>query len=304
MNTNTDRRVAVIGLGAMGGAMAATLHRAGWDVTGFDPFDGARAAAADAGIKTTASLEDVAGTPYAVLSLPAASIVETTVPQLLAAPGNRRDHRHHHLRAGHQQAHGRTRRSPGSSLRGRPGLRRPRRRSDGFAERLRRRNRRRPRSCRAGPARPHRRQVQPHRRPRQRQRGQAPQQRPGGGQPGLRGRGPRRRQGLRHRSRHGRGQHQRSLRRQQSLRQHVPQLGPQRHARFRLLPRPDGTRRRPRRGGRRADRRKTGAARRRRRPVAGRPGRPRTARRLHRNRPDRGPGHHARRRPRQRTPAA
>lgn len=87
MNTTTERRVAVIGLGAMGGAMAATLHRAGWIVTGFDPFDGARAAAAESGIKTTANLEDVAGTPYAVLSLPAASTVETTVPQLLAVPG-------------------------------------------------------------------------------------------------------------------------------------------------------------------------------------------------------------------------
>jgi len=87
MNTNTDRRIAVIGLGAMGGAMAATLHRAGWDVTGFDPSEAARTAAAEAGIKTTDNLADVAGTPYAVLSLPAASIVETTVPQLLAAPG-------------------------------------------------------------------------------------------------------------------------------------------------------------------------------------------------------------------------
>ena len=87
MNTTTDRRVAVIGLGAMGGAMAATLHRAGWDVTGFDPSEAARTAAAETGVATTANLADVAGTPYAVLSLPAASIVETTVPQLLAAPG-------------------------------------------------------------------------------------------------------------------------------------------------------------------------------------------------------------------------
>lgn len=87
MNTSTDRRIAVIGLGAMGGAMAATLHRAGWDVTGFDLSEAARAAASDAGIPTTANLADLAGTPYVVLSLPAASIVETTVPQLLAAPG-------------------------------------------------------------------------------------------------------------------------------------------------------------------------------------------------------------------------
>jgi 3-hydroxyisobutyrate dehydrogenase len=67
--------------------MAATLHKTGWAVTGFDPSEAARAAASAAGIATTASLEDVAGTPYAVLSLPAASSVEATVPQLLAKPG-------------------------------------------------------------------------------------------------------------------------------------------------------------------------------------------------------------------------
>src|SRR5687768_8860890 len=87
MNQQNTRRIAVIGLGAMGGAMAATLYKAGWDVTGFDPSEAARTAAADAGIRTTANLADVAGTPYAVLSLPAASIVETTVPHLLSAPG-------------------------------------------------------------------------------------------------------------------------------------------------------------------------------------------------------------------------
>ena len=87
MSTNPDRRIAVIGLGAMGGAMAATLHRAGWQVTGFDPSEAARAASSEAGIATTADLADLAGTPDAVLSLPAASIVESTVPQLLAAPG-------------------------------------------------------------------------------------------------------------------------------------------------------------------------------------------------------------------------
>ena len=87
MTTNPDRRIAVIGLGAMGGAMAATLHRAGWQVTGFDPSESARAASSDAGLATTAVLTDLAGTPYVVLSLPAASVVESTVPPLLAAPG-------------------------------------------------------------------------------------------------------------------------------------------------------------------------------------------------------------------------
>lgn len=87
MNDQIDRRIAVIGLGAMGGAMAATLHKSGWEVTGFDPSEAARTASQQAGIKTTANLEELAGTPYAVLSLPAASIVETTVPQLLTVPG-------------------------------------------------------------------------------------------------------------------------------------------------------------------------------------------------------------------------
>lgn len=87
MNTSIERRIAVIGLGSMGGAMAATLHKAGWDVTGFDPAETARTAAAQTGISTTANIADLAGTPYAVLSLPAANIVESVVPQLLAASG-------------------------------------------------------------------------------------------------------------------------------------------------------------------------------------------------------------------------
>jgi 3-hydroxyisobutyrate dehydrogenase len=87
MNNNLDRRIAVIGLGSMGGAMAATLHHAGWDVSGFDPSEAARTAASETGIATTAHVEDLAGTPYTVLSLPSAKIVESTVPQLLAAPG-------------------------------------------------------------------------------------------------------------------------------------------------------------------------------------------------------------------------
>ncbi|MGF6832244.1 3-hydroxyisobutyrate dehydrogenase [Paenarthrobacter sp. TE4293] len=84
---SNKRRVAVIGLGSMGGAMAATLHRAGWDVAGFDPSESARRAAAQGGISTTADIQDLAGTPYAVLSLPSAKVVESTVPALLTAPG-------------------------------------------------------------------------------------------------------------------------------------------------------------------------------------------------------------------------
>lgn len=84
---SNNRRVAVIGLGSMGGAMATTLHSTGWEVTGFDPSEAARDAAAQAGISTTAELQDLAGTPFVVLSLPSAAIVEATVPVLLSAPG-------------------------------------------------------------------------------------------------------------------------------------------------------------------------------------------------------------------------
>ncbi|UKA51728.1 NAD(P)-dependent oxidoreductase [Arthrobacter sp. FW305-123] len=84
---SNNQRIAVIGLGSMGGAMASTLHRAGWDVTGFDPSEAARLAAAETGISTTAELNDLAGIPYVVLSLPSAKIVEATVPTLLSVTG-------------------------------------------------------------------------------------------------------------------------------------------------------------------------------------------------------------------------
>ena len=82
-----DRAVAVIGLGAMGGAMAASLHGTGWTVRGFDPSPDARRAAEENGIETVTELSAVAGTPYVLLSLPSARIVEQTVPTLLEADG-------------------------------------------------------------------------------------------------------------------------------------------------------------------------------------------------------------------------
>ena len=87
MSPNPHRRIAVIGLGSMGGAMATTLHRGGWQVTGFDPSETARAAAEAEGVATTKTVDVLAGTPYVVLSLPSARIVETTVPTLFRAPG-------------------------------------------------------------------------------------------------------------------------------------------------------------------------------------------------------------------------
>jgi len=86
-NTGLDRRVAVYGLGSMGGAMASALVQAGWSVTGFDPSELARAAADNAGVTTSASPADLAGIPYVVLSLPSAKVVEATVPGIFARPG-------------------------------------------------------------------------------------------------------------------------------------------------------------------------------------------------------------------------
>ncbi len=71
----------------MGGAMAQNLHRLGWDVVGVDPSSQARERAAEHGITTTDAVADVAGTPYVVLSLPSAALVERTVPDLLSQPG-------------------------------------------------------------------------------------------------------------------------------------------------------------------------------------------------------------------------
>lgn len=81
------KRLAVIGLGSMGGAMAQTLHRLGWNVVGVDPSPEARTRAAQFGIATAGSAQEVAGTAYVVLSLPSAAMVERTVPAVLSQPG-------------------------------------------------------------------------------------------------------------------------------------------------------------------------------------------------------------------------
>ncbi|WP_432507191.1 NAD(P)-dependent oxidoreductase [Kineococcus arenarius] len=67
--------------------MAQNLHRLGWDVTGVDPSEQARERAAEIGITVATSVTEVAGTPYVVLSLPSAALVEATVPTLLSGPG-------------------------------------------------------------------------------------------------------------------------------------------------------------------------------------------------------------------------
>ncbi|MFB7955524.1 NAD(P)-dependent oxidoreductase [Streptomyces sp. NPDC056045] len=82
-----SKHIAVVGLGSMGGAMASALLRAGWRVRGFDPAPAARSAAAKQGVEVVEDLDLLAGTPYVLLSLPSARVVEATVPVLLARPG-------------------------------------------------------------------------------------------------------------------------------------------------------------------------------------------------------------------------
>ena len=82
-----ERRIGIIGLGSMGGAMAASFVNQGWTVLGFDPSQAARSAAATAGVSLMDTVDDLAGAPYIVLSLPSAKIVESTIPMLFAVPG-------------------------------------------------------------------------------------------------------------------------------------------------------------------------------------------------------------------------
>jgi 3-hydroxyisobutyrate dehydrogenase len=67
MNT----RVAVVGIGQMGGGMALTLARAGFGVTGYDVSAASRDAAAAQGVPVTSALrEAVEGQDFVLSSLP------------------------------------------------------------------------------------------------------------------------------------------------------------------------------------------------------------------------------------------
>jgi 3-hydroxyisobutyrate dehydrogenase len=79
--------IAVIGLGSMGGAMASTLARAGWNVTGFDPSSEARDRALENGVRPVDELSAVAGHEFVLLSLPNAEVVHATVPVVLSVWG-------------------------------------------------------------------------------------------------------------------------------------------------------------------------------------------------------------------------
>lgn len=83
-------KIVVIGLGQMGGNMALTLHRAGFDITGMDPSESARQRLTAKGL---AVAERLPAADIYLLSLPTAAQVRTvieTAPGLLAhaAPGS------------------------------------------------------------------------------------------------------------------------------------------------------------------------------------------------------------------------
>lgn len=80
-----ERSALVIGLGAMGGAMAATLVHDGWQVEGFDPSPEARAAATRQGVTTVDAIA-ASEASAVLLSLPSAEIVRATVPQVIQLP--------------------------------------------------------------------------------------------------------------------------------------------------------------------------------------------------------------------------
>lgn len=67
--------VGVVGLGAMGGPMAARLARAGYEVSGYDPVADARSRLAAAGGTPVDGLDDLAGVDVAILMLPTSEIV-------------------------------------------------------------------------------------------------------------------------------------------------------------------------------------------------------------------------------------
>lgn len=86
-----EKLVGLVGLGIMGGAMAANLVADGWRVLGYDPEAPRRAEAAAAGVETKASLAEVAAiAPVLITSLPSAKALLATARGLAEAnPGRR-----------------------------------------------------------------------------------------------------------------------------------------------------------------------------------------------------------------------
>lgn len=80
------KKVAIIGLGIMGGAIARNLIAAGFTVSGFDVHAGRAAAARAVGVAVKGSAEATAGADLLLTSLPSTEALDRTVDALLAAP--------------------------------------------------------------------------------------------------------------------------------------------------------------------------------------------------------------------------
>jgi len=79
-------RIAVIGLGIMGGAMSGNLVRAGFEVVGYDVVAAKRARLRKAGGVAAASLgEALAGAPFVLTSLPSVAAFEDVAAGIAAA---------------------------------------------------------------------------------------------------------------------------------------------------------------------------------------------------------------------------
>ncbi len=92
--------IAFLGLGHMGGPMAANLVAAGHTVRGFDPVAALKEAAADKGAQVFDSgAEAVAEADVVITSLPNGDIVKAVYAEALPAAQRDPVHRHlHHLR--------------------------------------------------------------------------------------------------------------------------------------------------------------------------------------------------------------
>ena len=81
-----SRRIAFLGLGNMGGPMAANLVRAGHRVTGFDPVPEAVARSEEHGITTVGAAEDaVRGADVVITMLPNGALVQEAYVAILPA---------------------------------------------------------------------------------------------------------------------------------------------------------------------------------------------------------------------------
>ena len=78
--------IAFIGLGNMGGPMAANLVKAGYEVQGFDPVPAARAAAADAGVSICeTAVEAVRDAGVVITMLPNGTLVRQCYAEVMPA---------------------------------------------------------------------------------------------------------------------------------------------------------------------------------------------------------------------------